>query len=214
MTGTIDAARCANCGEALRGEYCSTCGQRNRDLHRPIGTFLAQVTEDLFNLDTRFIRTIRPLLLRPGEVMRAYRAGHRVTFVPPLRSYLIAALIFFGTFTFFANEPNVVVVTRGSPEAAALAAAKDRDEERVGVSFELPARSPVFASAYNTAIARAKTEPQAFARAVLGNIPRTFFVLLPLFALLLELFYRTQGFYVETWCFRCTTMRSCSRGSP
>jgi hypothetical protein len=181
----------------LRGEFCSTCGQRTRDLHQPVGAMVSQVSEDLFNLDSRFIRTIVPLLLKPGEVTRRYLAGHRVAFVPPLRSYLVAALVFFAVFAFFAEEPRVIVVTTGSPEAEAFTAARKRGERSEGVQFELPARSRVFGRAYETAVARAKADPQRFGRAVFGNIPRTFFVLLPVFALLLELFYRKQGYYIE-----------------
>jgi hypothetical protein len=191
------AANCANCDSELHGEFCSRCGQHTRDLHRPVGVLLSQVSEDLLSLDTRFFRTIPPLLLKPGEVTRRYRAGHRVGFVPPLRTYLIAALVFFGVFTFFAEEPTVTVVTTGSPEAEALNAARKKGESGAGVAFELPAHSRVFGRPYNVAIARAKADPQAFGRAFYGNIPRTIFVLLPVFALLLELFYRTSGYYVE-----------------
>jgi hypothetical protein len=199
VTETVEKvlARCANCGSDLHGEFCSTCGQRVRDLHRPIGALLSQASEDLLSLDTRFFHTILPLLLKPGEVTRRYRTGHRVTFVPPLRTYLIAALAFFGVFTFFADEPTVTVVTTGSAEAEALNAARKRGESIPGVAFELPAQSRVFGRGYEVAIARAKADPQAFGRAFYANIPRTFFVLLPVFALLLELFYRTSGYYVE-----------------
>ena len=158
---------------------------------------LSEVSEDLFNVDSRFIRTIVPLLLKPGDVTRRYLAGHRVTFVPPLRTYLVAALVFFAVFAFFAQEPRVAVVTTGSPEAEAMNAARKRGERSDVVQFELPAQSRVFSRSYEVAVARAKADPQAFGRAVFGNIPRTFFVLLPVFALLLELFYRKQGYYIE-----------------
>ncbi len=40
-------------------------------------------------------------------------------------------------------------------------------------------------------------QPEAFARAFYANIPRAFFVFLPLFALFLELLYRKQGYLVD-----------------
>jgi uncharacterized protein DUF3667 len=189
------AERCANCDNELRGEFCSTCGQSAQELHRPVGEMVSHAFEDLLHLDTRFIRTIPPLLLKPGEVIRKYLAGHRVAFVPPLRTYLIAALVFFGVFAFLAEKPKVTVVTKGSPEAEALKAARKKGGNN-GVLFDLPPQSRVFGHWYETAVARAKADPQAFGHAVFGNIPRSFFVLLPMFALLLKLFYRSH-YYIE-----------------
>ena len=87
-------ARCANCGARLDGAYCSQCGQEAVDLHRPFRKLLSEVIDDALSLDTRLARTIRPLLFRPGVVTRDYLAGRRVAHVPPLRTYLISALVF------------------------------------------------------------------------------------------------------------------------
>ena len=188
---------CANCGEGLHGEFCAHCGQRVRDLRRPLRELAGEALDDLLHLDARAFRTIGPLLLKPGEVMRAYRAGHRMAFVPPLRAYLVAALVFFGLFSLFpAENPDVVIVTTGSPEAAALERAR-AEGEGPNLSFEFPAESRIFDDAYQKALERAKANPGDFLRAVGANVPRTFFVLLPAFALVLELFYRKQGYYVE-----------------
>jgi hypothetical protein len=88
------ASACANCGNALAGEYCSRCGQQAIDYHRPFSALFGDVVGDVLNLDTRLIRTLRPLLFTPGAVARDYIAGRRASHVPPLKSYLIAALIF------------------------------------------------------------------------------------------------------------------------
>jgi uncharacterized protein DUF3667 len=189
------AERCANCDHELHGEFCSACGQSAHELHRPVGEMVSHAFEDLLHLDTRFIRTVWPLLLKPGEVMRKYLAGQRVAFVPPLRTYLIAALAFFGVFALLAEKPKVTVVTTGSPEAEAFAAARKKGGNN-GVLFNLPPQNRLFGRAYETAVARAKADPQAFGHAVFGNIPRSFFVLLPVFALLLKLFYRSR-YYIE-----------------
>jgi hypothetical protein len=198
VTQITDGLRCANCAEPLHGDFCARCGQRSRDLRQPLGHFLREGVEDLFNLDTRFFRTIVPLLVRPGNVTRDYHAGRRASFVPPFRTYLVAALIFFGVFTLFPGEeqPRAWVVTRGSPEAAELEALR-KAGKLSGTTFEVPPHSPFFDVAYQASVARAKANPQAFMRSAFENIPRTFFLLVPLFALLLELFYRKQGFYLE-----------------
>src|SRR4029453_5441081 len=100
-------ARCANCDTQLDGPYCSQCGQQAVDLHRPIRKLLSELIDDALSLDTRLVRTLRPLLFRPGLVTRDYLAGRRVAQVPPLRTYLISALVFFGLFSIFPNRAKV-----------------------------------------------------------------------------------------------------------
>jgi hypothetical protein len=187
---TPPASACANCGDALAGEYCSRCGQRALDLHRPFSALVSDAVGDLLNLDTRLIRTLRPLMARPGAVAKSYIAGRRASHVPPLKSYLIAALIFFSLFTVFPSDAPVSVVVQGSPEEAAA-------KGRGGVSFSLPARIGYFDQWYQAARTRAMKDPQRFASIYYANIPRAFFVFLPLFALFLELLYRKQGYVVD-----------------
>ena len=129
---------CANCTAPLAGEYCSTCGQRALDLHRPFFDLLSDAAGDLFNLDTRLARTIRPLTLTPGQVAKDYIAGRRTSHVPPLKSYLIAAVIFFGLFTIFPSRAPVQVFVQGS---AAEAAARGQGGR---VAFSLPPRIAIF----------------------------------------------------------------------
>jgi hypothetical protein len=184
------AARCANCDQPLSGPFCSACGQEARDLHRPIHVLIGESLGDIFDVDHRLARTVGPLLLKPGEVTRRYRHGHRVAYVPPLRTYLVAALVFFGLFTFFPRDTSREgVFMQNSPEAAARSGG--------GVSVSLPERLPVFDGRYQEMAARARANPQAFFTAFYAAIPRVFFVLLPLFALYLELFYRKDGFYID-----------------
>ena len=196
MTGT-DApshATCANCAAILTGPFCANCGQSARDLHRPLRSLLAEVFDDVFSLDARLVRTLRPLLVRPGQVTKAYLSGRRASHVPPLRTYLIAALVFFGLFTVFPTQsPPVYVFTTGSAEAAADASSASGSR----LSIELPQHVWFGDRRFQNVSARALADPDAFALATYRNIPRAFVLFLPLFALLLKLFYRRQGYYFD-----------------
>jgi hypothetical protein len=154
---------------------------------------LSQVVEDVFSLDTRLVRTLGPLIARPGKVTREYLAGRRVSYVPPLKAYLIAAFVFFGLFTLFPTDMKVSVFYQGSPEEDAARQESDNGQ----LSLSLPQESKLFGEHYRRAADRAIANPKLFASAIYGNVPRAFFVFLPLFALLLELFYRKQGYYVD-----------------
>jgi hypothetical protein len=156
---------------------------------------VADAADELFNLDSRFARTLWPLLTRPGRVTKEYLSGQRAAHVPPLRTYLIAAVVFFGLFSVFPTKsPPVYVFTIGTPEAARIKSASGGGGR---VTIELPQHVPFGDARFQEVSARARANPEAFALAGYRNIPRAFFLFLPLFALLLKLFYWKQGYYVE-----------------
>jgi Protein of unknown function (DUF3667) len=181
-------ARCSNCDALLDGPYCSQCGQQSVDLHRPFRQLLSELIDEALSLDTRLVRTLRPLLFRPGAVTRDYLAGRRVAQVPPLRTYLISALVFFGLFSIFPNRARVEVFTTGESRPTGGG---------TRLTFELPAHMPVHDAGYQQLVARAKASPEAFVAAVGSAVPRAFFLFLPIFAVLLKLFYRREGYFVD-----------------
>jgi hypothetical protein len=186
--------QCANCGEALSGPFCMQCGQSAHDLRRPLRSLLLGAVEDLLGLDTRLGRTLWPLLFKPGSVTKQYLSGRRVPFVPPLRTYLVAALVFFGLFTVLPTQsPPVYVYTSGSTEAAQI---KGSSPHGSRVTIELPKHVWFGDRKFQEVSARAQADPDAFALVVYRNVPRAFFLFLPIFALMLALFYR-KGFYID-----------------
>lgn len=174
---------CLNCGEALLGPYCWSCGQEDLDLHRPFQQLARDAVGDLLSLDTRLLRTLGPLLFRPGFLIREYLSGRRVRFVPPLKMFLLASLIFFGL---VALLPTTGVAVFSSVDEAPAPSSTVAQEE--------PSPSWVDRR-LDAAGQRAAADPKAFGEKILANLPRAFFVLLPLFALLLKLFYWRQDRY-------------------
>ncbi len=87
--------RCLNCQTLMHGPYCFQCGQHEKSSIRHFGVFVRDVIDDVFNLDSRAVRTIKPLLFAPGFLTKEYLSGRRMRYVPPLRLYVIASLMFF-----------------------------------------------------------------------------------------------------------------------
>jgi hypothetical protein len=169
------SSACANCGETLAGEYCSGCGQRAVSLQRPAIDLLSDAVGDLLNLDTRLVRTLRPLLLTPGQAAKEYIAGRRVAYVPPLKAYLIAALIFFSLFTVFPGQAPVDYSSR-------LGRGKTAKSQRGSrTSFSFPAHISVYDDWYRARAPGPCVSPRR-SRAPSRQHPRAFFVFLPLFA--------------------------------
>jgi len=185
---------CLNCGEELAGKFCSCCGQEDGELHPTVRGLALDLLGEIFSFDTRLLRTLRPLLMRPGELTQAYLAGRRIRFIAPLKTYLLASVLFFGLLALLPGA-NVSVVSRGpfgapNPPTGAPGGGAQ-------VSFSLPERFPVFDRQFQVASVRAKANPRAFGAAVFDSLPRVFFLLLPAFALFLRLFYRRGWHYLD-----------------
>src|ERR1700687_5204438 len=88
---------CANCNTALQGPYCSNCGQKAADLHRPIWWILGEFMDAVFSFDSRTFRTLWLLFGEAGEFTRRYNSGHRASLLPPFRLFVIATFLFFLT---------------------------------------------------------------------------------------------------------------------
>lgn len=97
-----DQHRCLNCGSVLLGDHCYQCGQPVKGLIRQFSSVIGDFLDTVFNLDSRTIRTLKPLLFQPGFLSTEYFAGRRVSYVTPLRLY-----IFFSVLAFFAIHASI-----------------------------------------------------------------------------------------------------------
>lgn len=100
---TVPAAapvrRCQNCGEVLLGEHCYACGQPTKGLVRHFSSIIGDFMDSVFELDSRILRTLGPLLYKPGYLSEEYFAGRRVRYVSPVRLF-----VFLSLFAFFAAQ--------------------------------------------------------------------------------------------------------------
>jgi hypothetical protein len=125
--GSGSDGTCINCGTALKGRICHSCGQDSDTFHRPVWSLLWEVLDGLIGLDGRLWRTLPALMFRPGYLTRKYLEGVRARYVQPFRLYLFASVIFF------------VLFGMGSPDwsNAVNPAAELSDEDRAALAEEL-----------------------------------------------------------------------------
>lgn len=64
---------------------------------------------DVLSIDGRLLRTLRALIGRPGHIAREWIEGERTRWASPLRLYLVASLVMFGTATALPEDPLVAV---------------------------------------------------------------------------------------------------------
>ena len=107
--------RCENCGAPLQGEHCHACGQPIKGLVRHFSSVMGDFLDTVFNIDSRVLRTLGPLLARPGFLSLEYFAGRRVRYVTPMRLFLFLTLLAFfaiqGSIEF--NEPDSALSVSG-----------------------------------------------------------------------------------------------------
>lgn len=110
MSSTDNAATraCQNCGTPMLGDHCYACGQPVKGLVRHFGSIVGDFVDSVFDLDSRLLRTLPPLLFRPGFLTRQYLAGHRVRYVSPVRLFVFLCVLAFFVVRFAVDlEANI-----------------------------------------------------------------------------------------------------------
>jgi hypothetical protein len=104
----VKGLECLNCGQPLNGSenFCSYCGQKNTTAKLSFSIFLNNIFSGFFSYDSRFWKTLLPLLFKPGIVSKQYIEGKRERFVNPFQLYLHVSIIFFLVFGISENYLN------------------------------------------------------------------------------------------------------------
>jgi hypothetical protein len=190
-------AECLNCGTGLHGAFCSSCGQRAIAPYPTVREMVGDTWAELSGYDGRFARTFILLLRRPGALTLEFLAGRRVRFIAPLRLYLVASLVYF---LLAAAIPNVqqprtaklpgskVTIDLTDPDRDGLDALTPEQQKEILGNIE---RAPSLLRPILRAIL---TKPAEFRRGFLEIMARVLFVLVPVFAAIVALFYRRRPF--------------------
>ena len=93
----LHGKKCLNCESELSVEdnFCPRCGQVN-DMNRlSIKQYFSEYLAGFFEFDNRFLRTVIPLLIKPGTVSKNYVNGKRIYYANPFQLYLHITILFF-----------------------------------------------------------------------------------------------------------------------
>lgn len=86
---------CLNCGKPTTGRYCSDCGEKiltHEDYS--LKHFLSHtLAHELFHWEGKVGRTLKSLVIHPGEYAAHFSSGVRRPYVNPLRLYLVVFVI-------------------------------------------------------------------------------------------------------------------------
>ncbi|MBN1144294.1 MAG: DUF3667 domain-containing protein [Bacteroidales bacterium] len=92
----VKKTECPNCGYKLSQafNYCPSCGQENHTHKLPFKHFVGEFLETLFHFDNKLLVTLRDLFI-PGRMTVNYNQNKRGRYVPPIRLYIFITFIFF-----------------------------------------------------------------------------------------------------------------------
>lgn len=98
---------CPNChgvfGDA-NYNFCPYCGQENHTHKLPVKHFVMETLESFTHFDTKFLNTLKDLILKPGLVTKNYNSNKRARYVPPIKMYVFITFLFLLIVSFLFNH--------------------------------------------------------------------------------------------------------------
>ena len=186
---------CLNCGTNIQLSYCPECGQREIESDPTLREFLHELAEEFLHWDGKLFTSFRLLVTRPGALTAEYLAGRRVRYISPLRLYLTCSLLFFFVGAVVPQPRRSVVhngrqvstrlglITITEPDSAATIAALDSMAQHRKLASRM----------WGTHFGAAMRQRGLLIASMAAAIPKTMFVLVPLFAaLVMGVFRRTR----------------------
>ena len=209
---------CPNCGSALlqAQNFCPECGQENRELNVPLKHLIGEAIENVFHFDTKTIRSLIALLFKPGFLTLEFMRGKRAGYVSPVRLYVFISFVFFLILALPVGHGERMEVresagTGGERPVFSLSlygveSSELKDLNPTQIDSVLQAHH-IELSALNRYLARqiariGTTGISEFIHLFVKSISYAMFVLMPVFALIVRLFFRKRsGYYIGALIF-------------
>jgi hypothetical protein len=193
---------CLNCGAPLNGHFCSSCGQRVVPPNPTMRELAGEAFAEFSGWDGKVAETARLLLRKPGALTCEYLAGRRARYIQPVRLYLTFSVLFFllaaaapsGSTNSAITIGNGVSAGKGDPKALSVPiSGKNADmtpDQRQKLLAQVE-RAPLL---LRPMVRKLATDPKGFQHGVFEAMPKGLFILLPVFAGILAIFFRGRHF--------------------
>jgi hypothetical protein len=160
------------------------------DPNPTLGEFAHEAASEFLHWDGKLAATFRLLFTKPGELTREYLSGRRARYLSPLRLYLTCSVLFFALKA-LAPEPPIVVRTGATQRGVVMI-----QEDTVGATLEAVDKMTHSRSSTDRVAGRvlgkALRHGDQTAASMRQSIPNVMFVLVPIFAGLVALVFRSR----------------------
>lgn len=211
--------KCQNCQHPLDDDanFCPNCGQKALPDYLSVRYFISEFLNNYFSFDSKFVNTIRPLLFKPAFLSLEFIEGRRIRYINPVQLFIFISFLYFLTdsILLFKEDPedvSYVNINRKETDTPQDSLSTPADSLSSGVIdsttaskdiilFSDDATSPVPDSLKDARRGWVKTlleRSQRFNKLdkaeqterVNKAVSYLVFILMPVFALLLGLFFR------------------------
>lgn len=96
---------CLNCGHPLQmgDKFCPNCSQANSTKKLSLKDFFDEFFSSMISYDSKLLKTLSAMLIRPGRITRDYINGKRASYTNPFRFLLSLAIVYFLMVNFGGN---------------------------------------------------------------------------------------------------------------
>ncbi len=205
---------CRNCGFEASDHYCAKCGQETDPSPPTVREFANHFFGNYISVKGSFAQTLWRLLRRPGQLTVDYLAGRKRAYILPLRLYLTISVITLlvisivvsssmqdAKIDFDSKEPHSMHLSIGSSMKINF------DQGEVSCTADMPAwicRHAI--QRFGGSSEKVKDAIRTFPARAFKFWGYSMFLLMPFFALLLNLVYWNRGmFYGEHLVFALHT---------
>lgn len=196
--------QCLNCGELLFGIYCMKCGQKDISYSKPIGVILTFLFDSWLSWDNRILRSVLSLFFKPGYLSAQFIAGRRMSFASPFKLYLFSSICYFFLFNILLRMDDKAYVESSFTKQIQ----KTKDHENTSAANAPTHLVDTIFMQKSSMISKKRTQnkfagkvseklknQENLRRSLLKGFSYMFFVLMPLFALLLKWNMGTKRHY-------------------
>ena len=200
---------CANCGWTFAApppNFCPECGQESLVRAPRLMEFMQQFGGAYLSTEGALWRTLKLLLLKPGELTRQYLAGRRKHYVLPLRLYLTVSVLVLLSVRLLSVVGNAIeidlksnAIARNQNQRNFTILGLGEEGQGIGVKDGVFYCNTVPQWMCKRVQRRFTTEPQALAGELddfkdrfVGNLGPAMFLLLPCFALWMRWVYLSR----------------------
>lgn len=101
--------KCLNCGHLLdvSDKYCPNCSQANSTKKLILRDFWDEFFSSIINYDSKLLKTLYALLVKPGTITKDYIEGKRIAYTNPFRFLLSLAFLYFLMVTYDNSLSNL-----------------------------------------------------------------------------------------------------------
>ena len=105
---TIKPPNCLNCNHPIDEQinFCPNCGQKALPDHLTFKYFFQEFVNNVFSFDSRFLITIKYLILKPSFLSKEFIIGRRKGYINPIQLFMLTSFLYFfvNSVTFLRNQ--------------------------------------------------------------------------------------------------------------